>query len=128
MRFVFSRSTFLGMPTPPKKAALARRLRRSSNLPEQAAWDVLRTLRADGFPVRRQHPVGRFVVDFAIVRARLVIEIDGGVHARADVAARDAERQAALEAMGWRVMRVNRDDALNTDVLLARVREVLGLK
>jgi very-short-patch-repair endonuclease len=28
--------------------------------------------------MRRQHPVGGFVVDFACIPLRLVIEIDGG--------------------------------------------------
>ncbi|WP_375206766.1 endonuclease domain-containing protein [Hyphococcus sp.] len=58
----------------------ARHLRQTANLPEQRAWSALRTLRKHGFPVRRQHPIGPYVVDFAIVRERLVIEIDGGVH------------------------------------------------
>jgi very-short-patch-repair endonuclease len=47
---------------------------------EQRAWHVLRDLRAEGIHVVRQHEIGRYRVDFAVRKARLAIEIDGGVH------------------------------------------------
>lgn len=106
--------------------ARARSLRRRANLPEQTAWRALRDLRDHGWPVRRQHPVGGIIVDFAIVRARLAIEIDGAIHERDDVAARDAARDAALAAAGWRVLRVPARTALSGDALLARVRLALA--
>ena len=106
---------------------LARRLRQQANAPEAAAWVALRTLRASGVVVRRQHPIGDYVVDFAIVRRKIVIEIDGGVHRMDDVAMRDAERQAAIEALGWRVIRIKASAALNADFLLAFLQRELGL-
>ena len=109
-----------------RKTTLARRLRREANLPERAAWEALRKLRAHGFPLRRQHPVGPYVVDFAIARARLVIEIDGGVHRwRVD---EDAARQAAIEALGWRFLRVTAQEAFDGDLLWRRVGELIGLE
>jgi very-short-patch-repair endonuclease len=47
---------------------------------ERRLW---RELRALDFPIRfrRQHPIGRYVVDFACPAAKLVIELDGGQHA-----------------------------------------------
>lgn len=62
--------------------------------------------------VRRQHPVGGFVVDFACVPLRLVIEIDGGVHGRDEVALNDHLRQQAIEALGWTVVRFTNAEAL----------------
>jgi very-short-patch-repair endonuclease len=38
----------------------ARRLRQSANFPEVAAWQTLRRLRAEGFPVKRQFPIGPY--------------------------------------------------------------------
>ena len=105
-----------------QKTKAARRLRREANTPEQAAWQTLRRLRSEGHPVRRQHPIGRFVVDFAVVSAQLVIEIDGGIHRLEDVATRDAAREAALKAMGWRVVRVAASEAFAADHLIERVR------
>lgn len=110
-----------------RNISLARRLRRAANRPEDAAWAALRSLRRDGFPVRRQHPIDRYVADFAIIKARLVIEIDGGVHALPQVAVRDVERTEALETLGWRVLRVSAQDALDGDGLRARVQAELGL-
>ena len=53
--------------------------------------------------VRRQHPIGRHIADFAIPAHRLVIEIDGGQHA--STVERDDARSRTLEAHGWRVIR-----------------------
>ena len=110
-----------------KPIARARRLRRDQNGAEERAWTLLRRLRAEGFPVRRQHPVGRFIVDFAIVRARIVVEIDGGVHDRPDVAAWDAARDESLARLGWRVLRIGREAVFEGETLLMLVRHELGV-
>jgi very-short-patch-repair endonuclease len=108
-------------------AELARTLRRKANAPEAVAWNALRTLRARGIAVRRQHPVGRYIVDFAIVRRGVVIEIDGGVHRLPEVALRDQERQAEIEALGWRVIRIDAASAMNPGWLIAFLERELGL-
>lgn len=84
-------------------------------------------LRAYGFPVRRQHPVGGFVVDFAIERAKLVIEIDGGIHNLNTVRLADQARQTEIEAMGWRVIRMDAETAMSRDHVMAVVCEALGI-
>jgi very-short-patch-repair endonuclease len=112
---------------PPPHIKRARRLRQEANTPEQAAWSVLRDLRSHGFPVRRQHPIGPYTVDFAILRARLAVEIDGGIHALEEVRLRDGERQAVIESLGWRVLRFDAQTAMSGDHLWAAVAEVLGL-
>ncbi|HPE49606.1 MAG TPA: endonuclease domain-containing protein [Hyphomonas sp.] len=104
-----------------------RRLRRDANAPEQVAWEALRQLRPLGFPVRRQHPIGGYVVDFAIIRARLVIEIDGSVHGSEQALASDARRQAEIERLGWRVLRIDAQDAMSGDHVFAVVSATLGL-
>ena len=114
------------MPTPPKTYR-ARRLRQDANAPEQAACQTLRELRGHGFPVKRQYPIGAYIADFAIHRAKLVIEIDGGIHDREAVAAHDMVRQREIEALGWRVVRFTADEALSADVLWGRVTGMLGL-
>ena len=106
-----------------QKTGQARKLRRTANRPEQQAWATLRKLRAQGFPVRRQHPIGPYVADFAVVAERLVIEIDGGIHRLRE--REDERRQAAIEAMGWRVLRFGAQEALSADHLLARVTAAL---
>ena len=106
---------------------LARRLRQDMNAPEQVAWKALRGLRAYGFPVRRQHPLGGYVVDFAILPARLVIEIDGSIHGSEGARQADAERQAWLEAQGWQVLRIAAGNAMCGDYVFSLVSGKLGL-
>ena len=87
----------------PNGIARARRLRKSPTRTEAKLWDRLRAL---GPHFRRQVPLGRYVVDFACLKARLVVEVDGGVHERADVALRDLKRDEWLASEGYRVLRV----------------------
>ena len=80
----------------------ARVLRRDRTEAERVLWGLLRSRRLGGAKFRRQHPVGRFIADFACVEAMLVVEADGGQHADSEA---DARRTVWLEAQGWRVMR-----------------------
>jgi len=66
-------------------------------------------------------PLAGYTVDFAIHRARLVIEIDGPVHLQDGAAARDAARDREIEARGWRVLRIPAETAQDADALWALV-------
>jgi very-short-patch-repair endonuclease len=81
----------------------ARRLRRDQTEAEARLWDRLRAGRLEGWKWRRQVPVGPFVVDFLCLEAALVVELDGGIHA--ELADRDARRDAYLRARGLTVLR-----------------------
>jgi very-short-patch-repair endonuclease len=86
-------------------SARARELRRNTTEAERRLWYQLRRRQIDGHRFRRQVPLGPFVVDFACLSARLVIELDGGQHNEDANIARDAERTAWLNAQGFRVIR-----------------------
>ncbi|MCI4643270.1 MAG: endonuclease domain-containing protein [Hyphomonadaceae bacterium] len=105
----------------------ARKLRQVANKPEQAAWEALRGFRKHGFPVRRQHPIRGYTVDFAIQRARLVIEVDGASHASEAARARDGVRDAELRKAGWEVMRVPAELALDGEGVIRLVARRLGI-
>ncbi len=89
-------------------------------------WVRLRT-RALGQPVfRRQHPIGRYVLDFYCAKARLAIDVDGISHDMGDRPQRDERRDAWLKEHGVTVMRIaarelmrSVDDAADTIVRLA---------
>src|SRR5207302_1132207 len=81
----------------------ARELRRDMTNAERKLWLRLRRKRLDGHRFRRQVPLGPFIVDFACLAARLVIEVDGGQHA--EQVERDTARNAWLESRGFRVLR-----------------------
>ena len=84
---------------------IARRERRSGNLPEVLIWRELRK-RPGGYKFRRQHPLGEFVLDFACLERRVAIEIDGRAHDCGDRPERDARRDAFLRSRGFAVLRL----------------------
>lgn len=90
----------------------ARKLRKDMSLPEVLLWDRLRGRRL-GFKVRRQHPVGPYVVDFFVRDANLVIEIDGSTHDYGDRPGRDRARDQYMVAHGYRVVRLTARDVLS---------------
>ena len=92
-----------------KSYKAARRLRKQMSLPEVLLW---RLLRKASPPVRRQHPIGSYVVDFYCPAARLVIEVDGFAHETGDRPTRDAW----LRAQGLDVIRIAARDVLRDAV------------
>jgi very-short-patch-repair endonuclease len=89
----------------------ARELRQEATPAEQVLWDALRAGRLDGLKFRRQHPVGRFVLDFYCAAHRLCIEVDGAVHEQQRD--RDAARDEALRAHGVRTLRFTNKQVAN---------------
>jgi very-short-patch-repair endonuclease len=77
---------------------------------ERALWFLLRRKQIDGHHFRKQVPIGRYIVDFACLDARLMIEVDGGQHS--DAAKADAEHDAWLQSQNFRVLRFWNDDVL----------------
>jgi very-short-patch-repair endonuclease len=47
---------------------------------EKALWRVLHCRQISGLKFRRQHPFGDYILDFAYLEKKLVIEVDGGQH------------------------------------------------
>jgi very-short-patch-repair endonuclease len=110
--------------------ALARRLRGSLSPPEARLWIRLR-VREPGTPVfRRQHPIGRYVLDFYCAHARLAVEIDGMSHDLGDRPQRDESRDAWLKARGLAVMRIAASEAMRNpdetaDAIVRMAREMI---
>lgn len=84
---------------------IAKRERRTGNLPEVLVWRELRK-RPGGLKFRRQHPFGEVVLDFTRLERRAVIEIDGLAHDRGDRPTRDLSRDASLQSRGFAVLRI----------------------
>ena len=57
-----------------------------------------------GVAFRRQVPLLGFIADFYVPSARLIVEVDGGYHARRVSA--DARRDRKLARAGYRVIRL----------------------
>jgi very-short-patch-repair endonuclease len=98
---------FSRIVTPARKHVLATRardMRLFASEPERALWRELRGGQL-GIAFRRQLVLGnRYIADFAAPSLRLVVEVDGGVHARR--AAADARRDRDLARVGYHVLRI----------------------
>ena len=104
--------------------AAARKLRRTSTDVERKLWHRIRDKQLADFRFRRQRPIGKYIVDFICVEAKLVVELDGGQHA-ADVEY-DAKRTAFLATLVYRVLRFWNNEVIeNMDGVLERLREAL---
>ncbi|MGE0581877.1 MAG: endonuclease domain-containing protein [Steroidobacteraceae bacterium] len=104
----------------------ARRLRRNTTDAERTLWLHLRCRGLAQARFRRQHPIGPYVVDFACLEHRLVIELDGGHHGHARFKELDTKRTAWLESRGFRVIRFWNHDVLHrTESVLAMIYSCL---
>ncbi len=105
----------------------ARNLRRAQTKSEEMLWAKLRARRFHGLKVRRQHPVGRFVIDFYCEDLQLAIEVDGAIHELPAQRSNDMARQRTLEELGIRFFRV-RADATESEIqhVLAEIESHCG--
>jgi very-short-patch-repair endonuclease len=95
------------------KRAAARRLRKRTTPAEILLWRAIDRLPLAGTHFRRQVPIGPYIVDFACLSYRLVIELDGGRHAEAGQQAADAARTAWLEREGFRILRFSNREVVD---------------
>ena len=100
----------------------ARKLRRDMTPQERALWARLRAKQLSGLKFRRQHPMGRYIVDFYCHAHRLVVELDGDSHAGAEQQAYDDARTRWLRERGLRVLRfTNQDVGRSIDSVLEEI-------
>ena len=102
------------------QVTLARHLRRNATPAERYAWTLLRDRRMLGLKFRRQQVLGRCIVDFCCPARRIVLELDGAPHDHPAQATYDRERQAYLERLGYRMVRVR-----NADLSVAMLEKLL---
>ena len=102
--------------------ANARRSRGEPTYAEKAMWKLLRDRRMGELKFRRQMPVAQYIADFCCPAAKLIVELDGGVHVlRAES---DAVRDAWLTKAGFTVLRFSNEAVLGTpDQVLEAVRQ-----
>ena len=106
----------------------ALQLRKAQTSAEARLWQALRNRRLAHWKFRRQHPIDRFVVDFVTIDGKLIIEVDGVTHGSDAAAARDADRAAILESLGFHVVRVTNTDVYeNLNGVLEMINSTLNI-
>ncbi len=105
----------------------AKLLRSNMTKAEKALWQRLRGNRFNDLHFYRQHPISKFIVDFYCHTILLVIELDGGVHNKIEVAERDENREFELKSLGLRVIRFKNEDILNNiDSVIKQLETYIG--
>jgi len=107
---------------------VARHLRKTMTPQEVKLWVQLRQLKNQGLHFRRQVPREGYIVDFACLKSKLMIEIDGAQHGEPSAARGDALRDARLVAAGFKVLRFwNNEVNENLDGVVETIyREAVG--
>jgi len=89
---------------------LSRELRQRQTEAEAILWQKLRNRKLSGLKFRRQHRIGRYIVDFYCAQHKLVIELEGTIHEVADQQEYDRARFEELSAQGLTILRFKNEE------------------
>ncbi|HJU70496.1 MAG TPA: endonuclease domain-containing protein [Paucimonas sp.] len=102
----------------------AREMRSGMSDAEALLWKLLRNRRLAGAKFRRQHPIGRYILDFYCAERKLCIELDGGQHGEA--VAYDQRRDQWLRGQGIQILRFwNNQMLMETEGVLEMIYQAL---
>ncbi|MFA6973928.1 MAG: endonuclease domain-containing protein [Parcubacteria group bacterium] len=107
------------------KLTTRRELRKAATPQEIILWSRLR--RKDlGCKFRRQHSIGRYIVDFYCPTYKLIVELDGNQHNEEDRKEYDAERTRYFKDLGLTVVRFwNGEVNKNLEGVMIKIKEYL---
>jgi very-short-patch-repair endonuclease len=93
-------------------------LKRNATKGETALWKLLRRQQILGLKFRRQHKIGKFVVDFFCIPLRLAVEVDGSAHLYRQH--EDEARTRWLAQFGIRVLKFTNEDVIRRPRLVCK--------
>ena len=106
----------------------AKQLRKNMTYAELVLWMHLKK-GINKLKFRRQHPIGIYIADFYCHPAKLIIEIDGGIHNQLNIKEHDKVRQQDLTTMGYKVIRFTNEQVIQqAEVVLQTIKqEILNI-
>lgn len=108
---------------------LRKNLRNKLTKPEVVLWYYLKDRGLAGYKFRRQHGIGRYIVDFYCPRLRLAIELDGRQHYEQETVEYDKERDAFIQSLGIMVVRIPNSELLgNKHGVLEYLEKVINCR
>ena len=106
------------------RKTIRRKLRKSATLHEIILWSRIRRNQL-GYKFRRQHSIGKYIVDFYCPEKKLIIELDGGQHAEKQKDY-DKQRDEYLKNLGFIIFRFwDSDINSNLEGVLQKILEYL---
>ena len=102
-----------------------RKLRLNETDAEKVLWIHLCNKKINGLRFRRQHPILYFIADFFCPSAKLIIEVDGGIHNLPIQFEYDKNRDNELIAYGLKVLRFTNHEVMNNiDEVIQKILQV----
>lgn len=103
----------------------ARELRNAATDTERYLWRYLKGQQLNGYKFRRQVPIENYILDFACLAMKVVVELDGGQHQAQS--RYDERRGNFLRERGFTVLRFWDNDVLkNTSAVLDVILRALN--
>ena len=110
-----------------KLIKFARELRKNSTPQERKLWGFLKSSKFYGYKFRRQFPIGDYIADLCCVKAKLVVELDGGQHNMTKEIDCDKKRDEFIKNSGYRVLRIwNNNIDNNLEGVGEEIYQMLG--
>jgi very-short-patch-repair endonuclease len=107
---------------------IRRHLRHSLTPAEATLWKALQGSKLAGKKFRRQHSIGKYVVDFYCPECKLAVELDGEKHFNSMASEYDLRRTEFLSRYSIRVLRFeNRAVFEHPDGVLEAIRKHLTM-
>ena len=104
---------------------LRQQLRANMPMPEKILWAKIRNQQL-GVKFRRQHGIGRYIVDFYCAECALVIELDGESHYAESAREYDSIRDDYMRSIDLQVLRFTNLDVMNNlDSVILRICELV---
>jgi len=104
----------------------AKELRKNMTNAEKLLWSKINNKQLLGFKFRRQHPIDIFISDFYCHKAKLIIEVDGDIHKKAENKDYDINRTAELENNGIKIIRfTNNEIETNIEEAVEKIKQYL---
>ncbi len=89
-------------------------------------WKALSNNKLDGKKFRRQHSIGKYIVDFYCPSERIIVELDGQPHFNPISQVYDFERDEWLRSLNFRVLRFeNWRVRQNVGLVLETIRKAI---
>ncbi len=109
-----------------RSSKFSKELRQRQTDAESKLWYFLRNRQMEGYKFRRQHRIGRYIVDMVCLDKKLIIEMDGGQHNEAPEQEKDRLRTGWLKKEKYKLLRFWDNEVLtNTEGVLEIIRQKL---